>query len=132
MTRENVEIAKAYFRTFDSGDLDAAASYLAADVEWLNHEVFDEEKVGGRGAVRAYWGRILGALAFIHEDATFCGAGDHVCVTARLRTRGATSGVELDAPCGYALTLRDGLVTRSEYFPDPLEARRAAGLDEET
>jgi ketosteroid isomerase-like protein len=129
MPRENVEIAKAYFRTFDSGDLDAAAEYLAPDVRWLNHGVFDEEMLEGRVAVRAYWDRILGALPFFHDEPAFSGAEDRVCVTARLRVRGATSGVELDAPCGYALTLRDGLVTRSEYFADPDEARAAAGLE---
>ncbi len=129
MSQANLEIAAAYFRTFDSGELDAAAEYLDPDIEWLNHGVFDEELIEGRAAVRAYWERILSTFPFWHDGPTFSGAGDRVCVTATLRTRGATSGVELDAPCGYALTLRDGLVTRSEYFPDPGEARRAAGLE---
>jgi ketosteroid isomerase-like protein len=130
MAQRNVEIVKAYFEAFDSGDLDAAASYLDPDVRWRNAALIDDEHVAGRDAVRTYWDRILSTFPFVHDDASFEAKGDHVCVIARLRARGAASGLELEAPCGYALTLRDGLVTRSDFFADPLEARKAAGLEE--
>jgi len=129
MSQENVEIVKAYFRVFDSGDLDAAAEYLAPDVEWRNEGLIDDESVEGRGAVKAYWERILSTFPFVHDDVVLDAAGDRVCVTAILRTRGAASGVELSSPCGYALTLHAGLVTQSLFFGDPRDARRAAGLE---
>ncbi len=128
MAHRNAEIVRAYFEAFDSGDLDTAASYLDPDVQWRNTTLIDDETVAGRSAVRTYWERILTTFPFVHDDAVFEANGDRVCVTARVRARGAASGLELDAPCGYALTLRDGLVTRSVFYADPLEARRDAGL----
>jgi len=129
MEHDNVAIVKTYFEAFDRGDLDTAASYLDPEVQWRNTTLIDDEKVAGRAAVRTYWDRILSTFPFVHDDATFEANGDQVCVIARVRARGAASGLELDAPCGYALTLRNGLVTRSDFFADPGEARRAAGLE---
>ena len=128
MPAGNAEIVRAYFKAFDSGELDAAAAYLDPDVHWVNTTLIDDEKVVGRAAVRVYWERILSTFPFVHDGATFEAAGDRVCVIARVRARGAASGIELDAECGYALTLRDGLITRSLFFGDPQEAREAAGL----
>lgn len=128
MPHGNVEIVKAYFEAFDRGELDAAAAYLDPGVHWHNEGLIDDETVTGRAAVRAYWERILTTFPFVHDDPVFEAAGDRVCVTATLRTRGAASGVELTRPCGYALELRGGLVTRSEFFGEPADARRAAGF----
>jgi ketosteroid isomerase-like protein len=128
MAADNVEIVRAYFEAFESGELDRAARYLDPDVRWTNSTLIDDETVTGRAAVRTYWDRILSTFPFVHDDPTFSAAGDRVCVIVRLRAKGAASGIELAAPCGYALTLRDGLITESLFFGDPEEARRAAGV----
>ena len=75
MAHENVEIVKAYFHAFDSGELDAAAEYLDPDVQWRNTTLIDDENVAGRRAVRTYWERILTTFPFVHDDATFEAVG---------------------------------------------------------
>jgi ketosteroid isomerase-like protein len=54
--------------------------------------------------------------------------GDKVFVEGVWDTQGAQSGIGGTIPFGIVLTLRDGLVVRQEWFMDPAEARRAAGL----
>jgi GMP synthase (glutamine-hydrolysing) len=128
MATDNVEIVRTYFEAFDSGELDRAAEYLDPDVRWTNTTLIDDRTIAGRAAVRTYWDRILSTFAFVHDDPTFTAAGDRVCVIAHVRAKGAASGIELARPCGYALTLRDGLITESLFFRDPEEARQAAGV----
>jgi ketosteroid isomerase-like protein len=128
VAHDNAEIARAYFAAFDGGELDRAAEYLDPDVGWTNTTLIDDRTVNGRAAVRTYWDRILSTFPFVHDDPEFSAAGDRVCVIARLRATGAASGIELAAPCGYALTLRAGLITESLFFGDPEEAREAAGI----
>ena len=99
----NVEIVRAYFEAFDSGELDRAAEYLDPDVRWTNSTLIDDRTVTGRAAVRTYWDRILSTFPFVHDHPTFSAAGDRVCVIAHVRAKGAASGIELAAPCGYAL-----------------------------
>jgi ketosteroid isomerase-like protein len=78
--------------------------------------------------VRIYWDRILSTFPFVHDNATFSAADDRVCVIAKVRAKGQASGIELSAVCGYALRLRDGVITDSEFFRDADDARRAAGV----
>jgi ketosteroid isomerase-like protein len=55
-------------------------------------------------------------------------SGDKVLVEGVWDTQGAQSGIGGTIPFGIVLTLRDGLVVRQEWFMDPAEARRVAGL----
>jgi ketosteroid isomerase-like protein len=130
MSQENVEAVRAYFAAFDRGDLKAAADCLAEDVEWDWDEgmLIDEQTILGRENVKDYWERILASSPFHHEDHELYDVDDRVCLLANLRMRGAASGIEMTQACGYALTLRSGLVTRSVFYSDQLRARRAAGL----
>jgi len=132
MSHTNAEIARAYFEAFDRGDLVAAAEFLAPDVDWdwANKLLIDEEAIQGREAVREYWERILATSPFAHEDHQFLEADKRVCVLADLRLKGAGSGVELAQPCGYALTLRGGMIVQSLVYFDQGQARQDVGLAE--
>jgi hypothetical protein len=46
-----------------------------------------------------------------------------------MHMKGRESGIEIDAPLGWLIDLRDEKVTRLETFSDPDDAYRAAGLD---
>jgi ketosteroid isomerase-like protein len=129
VSHKNVEIARVCIEAFDRSDLEAAADFLDPDVEWDNTVLIDEEVIHGREAVKTYWERILSTSPFVHENHRFIEVGDRVCVLADLHGRGARSGVEGAHPCGYALTLRDGLITRSLFFFDQAHARQATGLE---
>jgi ketosteroid isomerase-like protein len=130
VSETNVEIVRACFEAFDRGDLEAAAAFLDVDVEWDNTVLLDEEVIRGREAVKTYWERILSTFRFWHENHRFLEIEDRVCVLGNIRSHGAGSGVELAQPCGYALTLRGGLIVRSIFFADQARARRAAGLED--
>jgi ketosteroid isomerase-like protein len=54
--------------------------------------------------------------------------GDLVVAQGAWDSRGLASGATGRLPFGIIFTLRDGLITRLEWFMDPEEARAAAGL----
>jgi ketosteroid isomerase-like protein len=54
--------------------------------------------------------------------------GERVLVLGKWQSRGRSSGLGGEMPVVMLLTLEDGLVTRFDWFRDPDEARRAAGL----
>jgi ketosteroid isomerase-like protein len=133
VSQENVATVQAYFAAFDRGELPEAAAFLHEDVEWNNFALIDEEVHRGRAAVLAYWERLLAVFPFQHYEHEFIdGAEGMVCVLARIRVRGPKSGAEPpSALAGYALTLRDGQITRSDFFKDGAQARKAVRLAEE-
>src|SRR5262245_56093310 len=100
---------------FNARDLHAAADALDHQVEWDAGRLIDEGPIRGRAAVLRFWERMLTTMPFTHERLRFLEAGDDVCVLAEFRAVGAGSGVEVDQPCGYAMTLRAGAVTRVRF-----------------
>jgi ketosteroid isomerase-like protein len=130
MSHENVGVVRACFEAFDRGDLSAAADCLDPSVEWDNSVLIDEEVIHGRQAVLEYWERILTTFPFAHEEHRFIEAGERVCVLARLRARGAGSGVETTASGAYAMTVRDGAIIRARFYADQAKALKAVGLEE--
>jgi ketosteroid isomerase-like protein len=54
--------------------------------------------------------------------------GDLVVAEGGWDSRGLASGASGRMPFGIVFTVRDGLVARLEWFMDPDQARRAAGL----
>src|ERR1700751_658480 len=122
MSQQNVEIVRTYFEAFGSGELDLALQYLDPQIQWRNWGLIDDEAIEGRDAVRMYWERILSTFPFVLEDHSFSANGDRVCVTATLRATGVASGVELAGSCSHAITLRDRIIVRSDFFAKPDEA----------
>jgi hypothetical protein len=53
-------------------------------------------------------------------------------VLAILRTSGTGRGskIEMEGDVGEVSVIRDGLVVRTDIYPSPAEARRAAGVQE--
>jgi ketosteroid isomerase-like protein len=128
VSQQNVEIVRALFEAFDGSDLSSAADYLDPDIEWDNTVLIDEEVLHGRQAVVDYWQRILTSFPFVHEDHRIIDAGDQVCALVRIHAKGAGSGVESTAPCGYAVDLRDGMIVRMRFFRSQAKALEAVGL----
>jgi ketosteroid isomerase-like protein len=55
--------------------------------------------------------------------------GDQVAAICRLRSRGRTSGVDLDVPIGFVWRFRDGKAVYARSYSEPADALRAAGLE---
>lgn len=58
--------------------------------------------------------------------------GDKILVTGRWRARGKESGVELDIPASWVVEVRGGKIVYWQTYTDHEQARRDAGLEEET
>ena len=139
MSQENVEIARAGFDAWASGDLDAWLDFFDPEVEfvpppaWAALEVGDDPEaqvLHGHAGIR----RFVDVINRMWEEVElaperFLDAGDRVLVFVRLRVRGR-DGVEIDEPWAHLLTLRSGKVIRVELHPDRAEALEAAGLSE--
>jgi ketosteroid isomerase-like protein len=99
------------------------------DVEVITDPSWPEPSTRGKEAAlrgsddwREAWERIT--IDPQHVEAN----GDKVFVEGVWETEGAQSGIGGTIPFGMVLTLRDGLVIRQEWFMDPAEGRRTAGL----
>jgi ketosteroid isomerase-like protein len=120
------------YDAFNRGDFDAAL-----EVGGL-HPEFEYVPPGGLAPVRGAesfraWMEPDAFDSQVAEPLDFRIAGNRVLVLQRTRSRGAASGIEMEADSWGVWTLDEaGLVTRFEtFFADQeAEALRAAGLEE--
>ena len=131
MSRENVEIARAFFETWNAGDMDAFRELYDPDV--IVRTVKDWPEPGpyvGREAVmrfheqlRETWDADTGV-----PIGDFIDAGDRVAV--RYIWRGAGQGPDLNMELTLAFTMRKGRIFYLEFFWNHAEALEAVGLSE--
>ena len=133
MSQENVEIVRAAYRAFNSGDAERLLGLVASDIEiQASGLMLDQGTYEGHEGVVAYgenlrevWGDSL----HIHVE-DFIEEGDNVVVMARTSARGKSSGAEVDIPLAHVWTIRDGRVASMHAFTHRTDALRAAGLEE--
>jgi ketosteroid isomerase-like protein len=129
MSRENVEVARRWGEALNKRDLDAL-DHLAHD----HYELHNPGTTGGgvrRGVdeVRRWAEGFFDAWqTYSLEVERIIDAGETVVVLGRVRARGKTSGVTLDAPRAYIHTIRDGRLARTQVFNDHAEGLEAVGL----
>jgi ketosteroid isomerase-like protein len=112
----NVEIVDRFL----SADVDEALSYAAPDIVW---NPIEELPAQGHEAVRTSLARWKAEWDdYEVEPEEFADIGDRVVVTVRLRGRGRSSGVQIDARFYDVYTLRDGKIVRMDQFTDRAEA----------
>jgi ketosteroid isomerase-like protein len=100
--------------------------HLDASRRVFNPATYDGH-AGLRSAIREVW---EAWEDFREENERLIGVGDKVLSLQTIAGRGRASGAEVRAPGALIWTLRDGLVTRVETFPDRTEALKALGLEE--
>jgi ketosteroid isomerase-like protein len=124
MSAENVEVVRAGYQAFRSGDLEGVGKLFADDVEW---ESPDSLPTGG-----IYRGRdaVLGSFAelprfwssFSVDPDEYIDAGDdHVLVRGVQRLTGP--GGSAETRYLHLFTLRNGKVVRGEFIYDTAKAR---------
>ena len=132
MSQENVEIVRAGFEAWNTGDVGAVRELFDPDAIMRTVEGWPEPgPYVGRDAVmrqleqqRETWD----ADAF--EPITdFIGAADRVVV--RFTWRGAGHGPDLDMEITGVYTVRKGKIFAIEHFWDHAEALEAVGLSEQ-
>jgi ketosteroid isomerase-like protein len=130
MSEENVELVRRIHDELIHGADPLELGLMAPDFEYVSPP--DAMEPGVQRGVEGMR-RVLATLEEAYSDRSFnleriLEAGDRVVVLGRLRMVGRASGVALEGEGAQVWTLRDGLVTRLEWYLTQEEALRAAGL----
>jgi ketosteroid isomerase-like protein len=134
MSQENVEVFLMANDAYNAGDIDTMLNFYAADIEAIpDSSVFPEaEQLHGLGAFRAWLHEIAKAWDSVRweiKEARAAGP-DRVLVRGDWGGTGHGSGVSIASNFSGVFTVRDGRITRVEFFRDHDEALAAAGLEE--
>jgi ketosteroid isomerase-like protein len=122
MTELNVELARRGYEAAMRGELEAIGELLDPDVKWHGGDPDDPGACHDRGEALAVMRRARGRGG-IGELVELIDAGDKVVVIMRLVGDGQRG--ELTA---NVTTFRDGRVVEMVHYPDPDDARAAAGI----
>jgi ketosteroid isomerase-like protein len=133
MSDENVELVMAAFDAYNSGDIDAAMSFFAPDVEaFPDASVFPEARpLHGREDLKRFF-----------EEAGTAWVNDRNIVREAIAVEdgrvllrydwggeGVGSGIEIFSSLSSIWTTRDGLISHVEWFFDHDKALEAVGLE---
>ena len=134
MSQENVEMVRRLDRCLNGGNREAWLALSHPDVEWSSailRQVEGGDAVHrGRAEVGQFWDEWHALWDLDIEVSEFRDLGDTVLALAQLRTRGKSSGAEVERSICYTIEFEDGLVRRARAYPSREEALKAAGLSE--
>ena len=134
MARENVEIVRRSFEAWKRGDRDGWLAAAHPEIEWSSAVERQVEGTGavhkGRAEVGQFWDDWQELWNLEIEIAETRDLGDAVLALARVRTRGKSSGAEVERSMGYVFEFEDGLIRRARAYLSPEDALEAAGLSE--
>ena len=133
MSQENVEIVRALYEAWNgpNGGEDALA-FLADDFEFVNPDYAVEP---GTRHGHAGWSQAMNSLSAAfqqteHEVGEVRDLGDRVLCFTTFVARTSADSVAFRQDESQLWSLRDGKVTRLQWFHDRAEALKAAGLSE--
>jgi ketosteroid isomerase-like protein len=132
MSRENVEVVRAVYETWNAGDMDAFSELYDPAVIMRPPEGWPEPgPFVGREAVMREWEHVREAWSadVVEPISDFIEAGDRVAVRHIWRVAG--QGPEVNLEITNVLMVRKGRVVYQEYFRDHAEALEALGLSEQ-
>jgi ketosteroid isomerase-like protein len=130
MSQENVEVVKAAYEAWNTGDMDAYRELCDPDIIVRTAEHWPEPGPWvGREAVMRQWEQMRETWdADDIAPLTFIDAGDRVVV--RQNWHGIGQGPEANIELTNVMTVRKGRIFYQEFFWDHAEALEAAGLSE--
>jgi len=134
MSQENAEVVRAAFAAWNAGDREAWLALSHPDVEWSS-AILRQVEGGdalhrGRAEVGEFWDDWHALWDLDIEVSELRDLGDTVLVLAQLRTRGKSSGAEVERFVGYTIGFEDGLIRRARAYASAEKALEAAGLRE--
>jgi ketosteroid isomerase-like protein len=126
----NVALVRRLMDAYQRDDLDAQLGVLDQDVELVEWPSGPDPRSyrGHVGVVQAYesWSEAWESLSYDVKDVV--DNGDRVFVAIQMRAKGRGSSIEIDAETFNVFTVRDGLITKGQFFTDRQQALEAAGL----
>ena len=133
MSETNVELVLAGHEAYNAGDLDALMELCAPDIEaFPDSSVFLEaDQLRGRDEFRSWLEEINSAWISAPNDTieAFALRADRVLHRGQWGGEGAASGLYTTASITDIWTIRDGQITRVEYFFDHDQALKGVGLE---
>ena len=134
MSRENVNLVLAFHAAYNARELDAAVDLCAADVEvFPDASVFPEGGVSGRDEFLAFmeetWSAWESCSAKVED--VFDVEDGRVLIRGDWGGVGIASGAESYRSLSTTFTVRDGQISKVEYFFDHAKALEAVGLREQ-
>ncbi len=120
MSLASSDVVRRYFRTFESGGVDAAAEFWHPEIEWraIESAADDVGVIRGHDALRRYYEDWIDTLAELRaevEEILF-EADDRVAVAIRNSGRGRASGAAAEGRYYVACVVRAGrIVAGREY-----------------
>jgi ketosteroid isomerase-like protein len=132
MSQENVEIVRAAYAAYMSGDDATSRELLAPDFVLSARpdqpDVRDHRGYDGLLDASTEWTEAWDEHTL--EAARIWAVGDFVFVAAMETARGKGSGIPMDTETFFVNTLTGGQIARIQIFGSEREALRAMGLEE--
>ena len=127
MTEGNIEVVRRLYEAWSQGEIPGPVRFLDPEIEYVNPAGAIEP--GTRRGISEFTRaveKLFDAWEQWHSDIERLeAAGDHVVAVVRYRARGRGSGVEIQGSESALFTLRDGKVTRYEWFHGAADAFEA-------
>ena len=131
MSKQNVDITLAAFDAWNRGDSRTFDALHHAEIVLVPPEGWPETRFEGLEEAHRQFAQLKDAWSDDRiEIDRVEDAGDKVVVDWRLITIGKASGIVTEKAFTSISTVREGLITRVEYFFDRAKALEAAGLSE--
>jgi ketosteroid isomerase-like protein len=129
---DNVEVVRRLMEAYEAGDTDAVLALADPDIEIVEWpEAPDHRTFRGHAGVLQAFASWAEAWEWVRVDVEeIVGANNRVLLSGRTRGKGKGSSLEVEMGAFNVYTLRDGKVTRTEFFTSEEPALRAAGLTE--
>jgi ketosteroid isomerase-like protein len=138
MSQENVEVVREWVAAINAGDASRLTELADPSVDYMPYLAALSGAAGAYHGHDGLWQYVRDLADVwseyeveIHELQDL---GNQVLMTGRLRGKGRSSGLDVDAEMAWLHTFREGTgpgrYTRMRYFDSEAQALEAAGLSE--
>jgi ketosteroid isomerase-like protein len=127
MSRENLDVVRRSFATFNAREVDALIGLSDPESEWLPFRAQLEGMVyRGHEGIRQFVRDIDDDWeAYRIDPIEFHDRGDRIVAIGHIQAQGRTSGVDVDSQAGFLFELRAGRIWRVVSYSDPAAALEA-------
>ena len=129
MSQANVEIVRRALEGFVAGEI--LWETLDQEVEVHDHDILDAGQYRGHSGIARWledWGAGLPVISLELQE--FIDAGEAVVAVFLLKARARGSSVDVERQDGIVYRLRDGKITRLDYYNSRHQALEAVRLVE--
>jgi ketosteroid isomerase-like protein len=132
MSKQNVDVVRGMYQSFEEGDVPSVLAALNPEVEWNEAESFPyadgNPYVGPDAIVDGVFKRLGTEWEYWKLDIeNVLDAGDNIVVLGRYQGAYNANGRTLDAQFAHVWWLRDGKVTRFQQYTDTAQAAKVVG-----